>query len=208
MPLVHPTYFAPIAQYAALYDQKNIIFEVCDNFQKQTYRNRCYIAGPNGKQLLNIPIVRQKNTPKVLTKDIEIDYTAPWHTIHLKSMNAAYSGSPFFEFYTDDIQKILLKKHRFLLDLNLEAHHFIMDALQLENIFSKTTHYEQLAKVPDYRILANAKRESNTIYPAYNQLFDKKHGFIQNLSILDLLFMEGTAAYNYLIKVKKTLPNI
>jgi len=63
-----PTYFSPIAQYAAIYQSDEILFEIEDNFQKQTYRNRCYIYGSNGKQMLNIPIKHQESTGRKKNK--------------------------------------------------------------------------------------------------------------------------------------------
>ena len=41
MSLFIPTYFSPISQYAAISKAKEIVFEKHDNYQKQSYRNRC-----------------------------------------------------------------------------------------------------------------------------------------------------------------------
>lgn len=205
MPLVHPCYFAPIAQYAVLYNENNIVFEVCDNFQKQTYRNRCYIAGPNGKQLLNIPVIKDKASPKILTRDVRIDYSSPWYKNHLKSLHTAYSSAPYFEYYIDEITTILSKEHEFLLDLNFEIHNFVMEVLQENVKFTKSIEYNSKPSEKDFRYLVNAKKEIIKAYPSYFQLFESKNGSLKNLSILDLIFMEGTAAFNFLIKVKKNL---
>lgn len=208
MILVQPTYFSTIIQYAAIVNSKELLFEFEDNFQKQTYRNRCYIAGANGKQLLNIPIKHNKTKDgKSKTKDIQIDYeTSQWHKTHLKSLQAAYNSSPFYEYYEDDIQNILLKKHKYLIDLNIETHSFVMEMLQ-ENIPSNRTSDFQLTTgtATDFRELVNAKSKSEIKLPVYIQMFDEKHSFLENLSILDLLFMEGPASLNYLNKVHSLL---
>jgi len=102
--LLYPTYFSPIIQYAALAKVDKITFEVEDNYQKQTYRTRCYIYSPNGKQLLNIPIKNANSKQK--TKDVVIDYSVNWQKQHLKSIEAAYRSSPFFEYYEDEIRAI------------------------------------------------------------------------------------------------------
>lgn len=208
MILVQPTYFSTIIQYAAVVNAKELLFEFEDNFQKQTYRNRCYIAGANGKQLLNIPIKHNKTKDgKSKTKDIQIDYeTSQWHKTHLKSLQAAYNSSPFYEYYEDDIQNILLKKHKYLIDLNIETHSFVMEMLQ-ENIPYNRTSDFQLTNVTatDFRELVNAKSKSEINLPVYIQMFDEKHSFLENLSILDLLFMEGPASLNYLNKVHSLL---
>lgn len=206
MILLQPTYFAPIVQYAVISGTPQFIFEGEDNYQKQTYRNRCYIYGPNGKQLLNIPIRHNSKNGKTKTKDILIDYdTSNWQQTHIRSLQAAYSGSPFYEFYENELLTIFNKKPAYLLDLNLSLHEFIMEALQESGTYSLTENFEKESKLNDLRAFANAKKSISIDFPAYPQMFDHKHGFIGNLSILDLLFMEGPASYNYLAKVQQLL---
>lgn len=193
-----PTYFSPIVQYAAMVQQEVLIFEVCDNFQKQSYRNRCYIYGANGKQLLNIAIEHDKNAQRKQTKDTKIDSHVPWQQQHFKSLKIAYRSSPFFEFYEDDIAPIFTKKYIYLQDLAIDTFEFINDALELDLSYVKTTDYEVQSSSHDFRMLADAKKPVSTEFPKYVQVFDDKHGFIENLSILDLLFMEGPNTISYL----------
>jgi hypothetical protein len=200
MILLQPSYFAPILQFAVMAQNEPLVFEVEDNYQKQTYRNRCYINTPNGKHCLTIPVQHgSKGKPK--TKDIKIDYKYPWVRQHLKSMQNAYEKSPFFEFYADDIHTLLNKHHTFLLDLNLACHEFVNEALDLERPYQKTTEYLKESS-GDYRYLVNAKMKLDVVYQPYYQLFDEHHEFIPNLSILDLLFMEGPSASVLLLKQK------
>ena len=207
MTLIQPSYFPSIAQYIAIFRSQAIVFETADNFQKQTYRNRCYICSPNGKQLLNVPIKKASNG-KQKTKDVLIDYdTDDWQKKHLKSFQAAYRSSPFFEFYEDELLAIFQKKHKFLLDLNLDTHLFVMDALQEEKTYSQTKSFELTATEQDFRFLANAKLQLDIQLPAYTQMFNEKHGFIENLSILDLLFMNGPSASIYLQNTSIVLPD-
>jgi len=197
MILLQPTYFSPIIQYVAISKSETICFEVQDNFQKQTYRNRCYIYTANGKHLLNVPIQHNKGV-KQRTKDVKIDYKDDWNKLHLKTLITAYSSSPFFEYYIDDLLPIFNKRHIFLLDLNLLSHQLIMDALQLEITTSKTNEYFKETSLKDYRKLAISKGEPTYNLERYIQVFEQNQGFISNLSILDLLFMEGPNALNYL----------
>jgi hypothetical protein len=197
MILVQPTYFSPIIQYVAIAKNSEIIFEVEDNYQKQTYRNRCYIYAANGKQLLNVPVQHSKEL-KQKTKDVLIDNKDGWQKLHLKTLQTAYNSSPFFEFYIDDLLPIFEKKIKFLLDLNLMSHEFIMDALQLEIPTSKSIEYHKQIDYADVRNLANVKDSTNYKLKRYIQVFEQNHGFIPNLSILDLLFMEGPNSLNYL----------
>jgi hypothetical protein len=198
MALFIPTYFSPISQYHAILNSNSITFEVEDNYQKQTYRNRCYIYGANGKQLLNIPVSIPKSSIKTKSKDILVE-NSNWQKQHYKSFEAAYNHSPFFEFYKDDLQKIFSKKYTYLLDVNLDSFNFIKNALELpvEYKFSKT--YEE-NKPNDFRDLADSKKKVEISFLSYIQMFDQKFGFLKNLSILDLLFMEGPNSINFLVK--------
>jgi hypothetical protein len=197
MVLLQPTYFSPIIQYVGIAKSSKIIFEAEDNFQKQTYRNRSYIYTSYGKHLLIVPVQHNKNT-KLKTKDVKVDYKDSWQKLHLRTLITAYNSSPFFEFYIDDLLPIFEKQTTFLIDLNVKCHEFIMDALQLEIPTNKTTEYLKEPNCLDLRELAIAKGTHNFQLEKYYQIFEENHGFISNLSILDLLFMEGPNALNYL----------
>lgn len=208
--LVHPGYFGSIAQYVALAKAEEIIFEECDNYQKQTYRNRSYIYGANGKLLLNMPILHSGvKGVKRMYKDIKIEHQFNSLTIHWKSLESAYRTSPYFEFYEDDLAPIFEGKPKFLLDFNYKCTEFVMDCLQLDAPISKTTEFELAPKdVQDYRYLANPKDSRiGEKFESYIQVFGDKHGFIPNLSILDLLFAEGPNALTYLENQELTVPD-
>jgi len=194
--LLYPTYFSPIIQYVALARADKIIFEREDNFQKQTYRTRCYIYSPNGKQLLSIPVKNANSSQK--TKDVLIDTSFNWQKQHLKSIEAAYRSSPFYEYFEDEIQLAFEKTPKFLLDFNFKCQELIFELLQLDKSYTKTTAFQKTPEIKDLRFLANAKSNLEYKLEPYTQVFSEKHGFIENLSILDLLFMEGTNALNYL----------
>ncbi|WP_440880514.1 WbqC family protein [Tenacibaculum sp. C7A-26P2] len=204
MSLFIPAYFAPISQYAAIYKSKNIVFEVNDNFQKQTYRNRCYIYGSNGKLSLNVPVKHNLNKDRKKTKDTLVERNFPWQKQHLKSLQTAYRSSPFFEFFEDDLHKIFNKNYKYLHDLLFDTHFFIMDSLGLDPVFIKTSEYV-LTSEDDFRTLAIAKKGTSINMDTYVQMFDDKHGFIPNLSILDLLFMEGRNSLSFLNKISVNL---
>jgi len=191
-----PTYFSPISQYREILKSDEVIFETEDNYQKQGYRNRCYIYGPNGKQLLNIPIKHHKKPCK--TKDILIDNSVSWQKQHLKSLETAYKSSPFFEFYIDDLLPIFKKKYTYLLDLNLDCFLLLSEALEISSSVKKTTIYQNYPEKEDFRFLANVKQKTENHFVPYTQVFDDKHGFLPNLSVLDLLFMEGPNTTNLL----------
>ena len=194
--LIYPTYFPSISHYIAMIAAESITFEVEDTFQKQTNRNRMYIYSPNGIQMLNISI--KHNDANNNFKDIKIDNQYNWQKNHFKSLEAAYKNSPFFEYFVDDLNPIFEKKHEFMLDLNFEVFELVNAALGISIPFEKTTEYlHEVTDKTDFRYLVNGKKDTTIIEP-YTQVFDNKHGFINNLSILDLLFNEGRFAVDYL----------
>lgn len=196
--VIHPTYFPNIAHFVAMVPSENIMLEMEDNFVKQTYRNRTYIYGANGKLALNVPVVHsQKNRKKY--KDVKIYNEDNWQSIHWKSLLSAYSTSPFFEYYQDELQPLFHQKAVFILDFNLKCFEVVCDCLQLDLNISKSVIFEKNFKdKTDFRHLVNAKKELSQNFTPYTQVFSNKHGFISNLSILDLLFNEGPNAINYL----------
>lgn len=197
--LVHPTYFPSISHYVAMLQADSITFEVEDNFQKQTNRNRMYIYSPNGIQMLNIPV---KHSPQKHQKykDVKIENAFGWQKNHFKSLEAAYRTSPFFEYFEDDILPIFEKEKHFLMDLNFEIFETLNNCLGINLPFSKTEEYfHEVENHTDLRSLANGKKDS-FINDSYTQVFEEKEGFIPNLSILDLLFNEGRHAKDYLLQ--------
>ena len=197
--LLLPTYFPSISHFAVMAQSENITFEMEDNFQKQTNRNRTYIYSPNGIQLLNIPVKHSK-TAHQKTKDVLIENEFDWQKQHFKSLEAGYRSSPFFEFFEDDIRPVFEKKHTFLMDLNMEVLDILIKCLRMKFEFSKTTEYfMETENFADFRYLANGKKDTSE-FESYTQVFGDKHGYLNNLSILDLLFNEGRYAVDYLKK--------
>ena len=195
--LIHPTYFPNVAQFVAIVKSDIVHFEVCDNYQKQTLRNRTEIYGANGKLALTVPVsYTQKN--RQLYKDVKIANENNWQQQHLKSLQSAYSMSPFFEFYIDDLMPLFEKQYDYILDFNLNCFEVLLNALQL-NISPKPTSIfekEPTGKT-DYKNLVKRNFKVDSLQP-YTQVFTEKHGFIPNLSILDLLFNEGPNTELYL----------
>jgi len=175
----------------------SVAFEMEDNFQKQTNRNRMYIYSPNGIQLLNIP-VKHAIEKHQKYKDVRIENDFGWQKNHFKSLEAAYRTSPFFEYFEDDFRPLFEKKHEFLMDLNLEVFQLVNDSLGINIQPKKTTEfYHEVLDYNDFRLLVNGKKDTTQI-DEYTQVFNEKHGFINNLSILDLLFNDGRYAVDYL----------
>lgn len=197
--LIHPSYFPSISHGVAIANNE-VVLEVEDNYQKQTYRNRTYIYSPNGRQMLSIPVRHSDGKGKQKYKDVKIDNSFPWQKQHWKSLETAYRTSPYFEFYEDEIAPLFHKKQDFLLDLNIATIALISDCLQLNLEYNKTRSYEITppSEIVDLRNLIASKKEPDFEFEHYIQVFGDKHGFISNLSVLDLIFNEGPNALTYL----------
>jgi hypothetical protein len=197
--IIHPSYFPSISHFVAIAEANIVTFEVEDNFQKQTNRNRMYIYSPNGIQLLNVPVKHNKVRHQRI-KEVRVENDFDWQKQHFKSLEAAYRSSPFFEFFEDDLLPIFEKKHSFLMDLNLEVFELITRCLRMKIEYTTTTEYIHEIKanqIIDFRYLANGKKDQSQ-FESYTQVFDDKFGFINNLSVLDLVFNEGKFALDYL----------
>lgn len=197
--LIHPTYFPSVSHFVAMAQADSITLEMGDNFQKQTNRNRMMIYSPNGIQLLNIPIKHTKEAHQK-TKDVKLETAFDWQKQHFKSLEAAYRTSPFFEYFEDAITPIFTKKHTFLMDLNLETMDILSKCLAMPFEYKQTAEYfHDAPDFKDLRNLANGKKDT-AVFDPYTQVFGEKHGYLNNLSILDLLFNEGRYALDYLKK--------
>ena len=190
--LIHPNYFPNIHQFTQIIKANNILFEVSDNYQKQTFRNRTYIYGANGKLGLFIPVIHTHKN-RELFKDVKISYESNWMDLHLKSLQSAYRSSPYFEYFEDDFIKLYSEKEKFLADFNIKCIKLISNLLDLDLDFKISNEYvEKTNDIIDLRDLSNARKEKKIETPKYIQVFESKHGYLNNLSTLDLIFSEGT----------------
>ncbi len=199
--IVSTAYAAPVQYFTKLISGKTVLIEACENYTKQTYRNRCDIYGANGKLTLSIP-VKKERIRKIPIRDLKISYQQDWQRLHQRSIEAAYRSSPFFEFYFDDLKPFYQSKITFLFDYNLQFLKTICNCLEINpDITFSSDFYKQYSN--DFRYIIHPKKDAiafdATFQPQkYNQVFTEKHGFIPNLSIMDLLFNEGPNAVNIL----------
>lgn len=183
---------------AAMAQAEKVVFEVEDNYQKQTYRNRSYIAHSNGELLLNVPIKHDKNGKRQKMKNVIVENDFPWQEQHWKSLQSAYRTSPFFEYYEDDLAEFFTEPIEGLLNHNLRIIESLCELIGIEAEISKTSSYEVSPKIQNLRFLVDAKRKSDFQPKEYTQVHELNHSFLPNLSVLDLLFNEGPNTLTYL----------
>ena len=226
--LLPTAYFPPISYFAAIAEDmeglvrtkgedrrsipssplspSTIYIEACENYQKQSYRNRCHFYAADGKQSLSFPIAHSEGTHKHLISEVLIDYSKPWALQHKRAIISAYRTSAYFEYYQDELFAILDSKPERLLDLNTRLLEFFLDKIGIKAEIRMTENYSQNTDCEDLREVIHPKRPDNILEKLelnkpYFQVFAEKHGFIPNLSIMDLLFNEGPDSIIYLKKL-------
>lgn len=207
--LIELQYNPPIAFFAALRAADQLLLEAQENYRKQTYRNRCLIRTAQGVQPLTVPVLDGNRAAKVKAAEIEIDYRQNWVHRHWRTLQTAYGSSPYFEYYADYFRDIYVQKPARLFDLNLALLHLLLRCLRLPVPVELTATYEPAYPAPvlDLRDCLTPKASPATGRPdspavgpllrPYPQAFGAD--FVPNLSLLDLLFMQGPAAGDYLI---------
>lgn len=205
--LLSTAYFGPIQWYQKLYRYDHVLIEACESFTKQTYRNRCLIATTQGVQALTVPVKRPSLIGEVLLSD-----HGNWRHLHWQALQTAYGDSPFFEYYEDDLRPFF-NEHRWerLLDFNEAIRQKMCELLDIHPHVAYTTAFMP-SKTPQrteggdfrredfrYAILPKHPQPDSEFTPRpYYQVFARKHGFLPNLSILDLLLNMGPESIFYL----------
>lgn len=200
--LIIPTYLPTITTMAAMVQSQQLILEIKDNYQKQSYRNRTYINTANGRLGLTIPVKHSKSTAHKKTANALIENNFLWQRQHWRSIQIAYRSSPFFEYYEDELAVLYTKEYRELQQFNLFAIELLLEMLGVDKAFDLTKTYENPTEYTDLRALASAKRkDSQVVIPEYDQVFGETNEFNAQVSVIDLLFNEGPNAANHLQNV-------
>ncbi|OUW34930.1 MAG: hypothetical protein CBD39_01905 [Flavobacteriaceae bacterium TMED179] len=191
-----PAYLPNAEYFSWLLKQSTVFFTGDSLYQKQTFRNRTMIYGANGELKLIIPIRHNQKNTKPLDIEIQISYDMKWQNQHWKSICSSYRSSPFFEFYEDEIAEFYKEKRESLFMFNLSLLVKLMMLLEEPFEYKIISFENDIYKRLDS--LITPKIKSQTIFETYTQVFSSKHGFISNLSILDILFNLGPNSSNYL----------
>ncbi|MBW8684853.1 WbqC family protein [Chitinophaga rhizophila] len=193
--LVESQYFPNISFYKALTDHEKLLIEKNEHYQKVSFRNRCYIAGPNGSILLSVPLARGKNQ-RTIMKDVRISNVDKWQALHWKTLVSAYRRSPWFEYYEEELGSLYEKQVTFLLDWNMQCFEWANKVIGVSTPVTFTEEYHKTyapeLSVTDARDIirpGDKQVEEGTV--RYTQVFQDRVGFLPDMSILDLIFCEG-----------------
>ena len=190
-------YLAPVEYYTKLLAYDRVCIEQHDHYIKQTYRNRCTIAAPDGELALSIPTVKPASL-KCPMCDIRISDHGNWRHLHWNAIESAYNHTPFFEYYKDDFHPFYEKKYEFLADFNEELCHLVCSLIDIQPVMERTSEYKTgfAPGEADFRERIHPTKDFSLEDPdlspqPYYQVFQERLGFLPNLSIIDLLFNMG-----------------
>jgi hypothetical protein len=197
---VLPMFYLPPVEYFAQLNSYNpdFLIEKHEHFPKQTYRNRANIYSPDGVLTLVVPVVKgsKVHTP---VKDVKISYDFNWQRLHWLSLQGCYRRSAYFEYYEDDFAPFYELKETYLYDLNEKLLQLLLKLLKIKTSISYTESYEaNYPALTDLRQGIHPKKETGFPQKPYFQVFEERHGFMKNLSAVDLLFNQGPQSLNYL----------
>ena len=185
-PFLSPTaYFPPAHWFRGALNAGAWWVEGHENYQKGGYRNRCRIAGPNGPQLLTVPLEKGKHQRKPIT-EVRICYRADWWREHEQSIRTAYGRAPYYEFFSDDLFAVLRSRPETLWELNRELTATVVRLLQFPVVPAVTGEF-----IPPSSEGFTRPADLPAALPPYPQVFTERHGYLGGLSVLDALFCQG-----------------
>lgn len=195
--MLSTAYLPNLDYFKLLLQGRPVYVEKHEHFIKQTYRNRCIIYSANGPLTLSIPLVKQQD--KELITDKLISYQEDWQKQHWRAIVSAYKNSPYFEYFEDELKPFYEKPYAYLFHYNLNLTETLLKILRQKVNIKYTEDYTKHPKgFVDTREILHPKKTSLFRHPSYYQVFSNKHGFIPNLSVMDLIFNEGMNAVKYL----------
>ena len=198
MPTLTIAWFPPVEYFAILAKYSSVYVEACENYQKQSYRNRCRIYAADGVQMLNFPVRHRDGSFSLPIREIEVDYSTPWVEKAERCIETAYRSSAYFEYYRDELFAILDEHPRTLWELDMRIIRFFIQKIGLRTELVPTTEFSPDAVDIHPKRPNGILRELGVDRPYY-QVFSERHGFIPGLSVMDLLFNEGPASLEYLL---------
>lgn len=197
MNVLSTAYFAPVAYYALLFHEQDIVIEAHENYNKQSYRNRMFIGTNQGPLALSVNVEKGYET-KCPIQEVRLSSHGDWLHQHEIALMSNYGSSPFYEYYIDDILEVLRSDEQTLFGLNEKIRERICELIGFS---AKVRYSDQYLRndSENFRDLRNTLHPKKNILESvpefvanpYYQVFGQKQTFMPNLSVLDLLFNLG-----------------
>ena len=201
---LNTAYLPPVEYFALIAKYSDFCLEACETYQKQSYRNRCYFYGSGGKEMLQVPVVHEDGTFHHPITRLKVDYSTPWVVRTERALDSAYKSAAYYDYYRDSLFSILDSEPEALWDLNLQLTKYLLEKLGIKHTIHLSESYDKSTDELDFRERIHPKKVPSSglaMEKPYFQVFSCKHGFIPNLSAIDLLFNEGPEASDYLFRI-------
>lgn len=198
MILLPTSYFGNIEYYSTLLTADSVEIEIYENFPKQTYRNRMQIMTANGVIPVIVPLKKSRGG-KIMTKDVEVDYSMPWQRNAWRAVVSAYRNSPYFDHFEHKIEPFFNNRFETLIEMNNNILDTTLSIIGSSVDIKMSTNYVHCIDGNDMREYFTPKTEHHGVGKQYYQVFSEKIPFHENLSVLDLIFCEGSNAKEYIL---------
>ncbi len=197
--LIEYQYFPCINWFKSLIISSDIKILSSERYKKMSFRNRCVVVGSNGLINLSVPLENGRNQ-RLPFNEVKIMQNG-WQLQHWRTLVSCYNKSPFFEYYEQSLQSIFEKRFTYLIDLNQEVLSFLIRLININQsvmVVSEIKNEDLIIDLRDSWLPRNFQNDESIV--RYPQIFEERIGFQPNLSILDLLFMEGPNTGNIISK--------
>ncbi len=225
VPLLSAFYFGSVEHYRLLAQHQQVIVDIGEHYERQSYRTRTRIVGPNGVQDLTVQIARRSGE-KMPMRTVGLSYIETWPQQHVHAIRSAYGNTPWFIHFIDEIEAVVLQRYDRLVDLDLATMRLGMKWLGLRTEVVVSEEYvvqsslsDVLGGAPtkevsrlghktldndqpfDLRTTLHPKRSlpaEITSPPPYPQIFADRHGYQPRMSVIDLVMNSGPEARSIL----------
>lgn len=212
---IHQPDFIPWLGFFDRWHKSDLYIALDDvQFLRRGWHHRDRIKTVSGPAWLTVPVCK-KGRYNQLIRDVTIDDSKRWRDIHLKTIEFNYKKAPNFDRCFNEVSKIYNKRHRYLIDLNIDLLRFVAAELDINTPIVFASSFKVKAKGSE-RLVALTKSAHGTTYltgmgskdyldeslfskesieviwheyeqPIYNQLSGT---FIPKLSAIDYLMMK------------------
>src|SRR5687768_1207270 len=120
IPVISAAYFGPVELYRFLAKHPRVTMDGGEHYERQSYRTRTSIIGPNGVQQLAVQIARRSGE-KMPMRSVGLSYSENWPQQHAHAIRSAYGKTPWHIHFHDAIEELLFARHHRLIDLDLAS---------------------------------------------------------------------------------------
>lgn len=173
-------HFLPSVHYMTCLTTNGIaILEHHENYNKGSFRNKCFVSSNQNNQYVVVPLKKGKHSSQPIQK-VKISYDEDWIKILEHRIQTEYGNYPYFDYYIQDIRSIVLRKRSLLYELNKNLMEYFFWLLDFKSFtYSQKYKHDYHMEVLDLR---------DKITPSY---FKNNPGLLSSLSMGHFHFTPG-----------------